>query len=113
MTDDDAPPDSPWVRRILDLEEEAARILREAELETAAATVAAGREIEALRMAAQTERTGKVEALEHDARGLLERSLAEAEARHAAALAAANEDCPERREAAVGYLLARLKNVSP
>ena len=113
MTDDTASLDSPLLRRVIGLEEEAARLLREAEVSAATLTADTEREIETMRTAAQAGRAERVGDLEREARDLLERDAADAETRHAAAMAAVDEDCPERREAAIDYLLTRLKNASP
>jgi len=110
MTADTASSDSPLIQHVLNLEEQAARLLRDAEAEAASVAAAVLKDVEAMRAAAAAERKRKVEALEQEGQSLLERAAADVDARHAADLAAVDENRPERKEAAVDYLLARLKS---
>jgi len=113
MTDDAASLDSPLIQQVLDLEEKAARLLREAETEAESARAAVLREVAAMRASAAEDRKRRVEALEREAHDVLGAATADADARHAAVIAAVDGIPPERREAAVEYLLTRLKSASP
>ena len=113
MTDNAASLDSPLIQHVLDLEEKAAGLLRDADAETKSAADAALREVSAMRKTAADDRKRQVEEVEREAQRILGRATADVDASHAAAIAAVDGIRSERREEAIQYLLTRLKSATP